>query len=74
MDVMATTGNLEDGGLMLRMGKQEDKEAWVSNDNTNMDSCLWSFSIVSICSLKPLCATEKSHSDPPPSPTVPLFP
>lgn len=76
MDVMATTGNLEDGGLMLRMGKQEDREAWVSNDNTNMDSCLWSFSweiIVSICSLKPLCATEKSHSDPPPSPTVPFI-
>ena len=32
MDVMATMGNLEDGGLMLRMGKQEDREAWVSND------------------------------------------
>lgn len=76
MNVMATMGNLEDGGLMLRMGKQEDREAWVSNDNTNMDFCLWSFSwerIVNICSLKPLCATEKSRSDPPPSPAVPFI-
>lgn len=39
------------------------------------DCCLWSFSWerkVNAYSLKPLCATEKNHSDPPPSPTIPF--
>lgn len=50
MDVMATMGDLEDGGLVLRTVKQKKEGAWVSNDYISMD-----------CSPLLLFSREKGH-------------